>query len=549
MKHVLVAAAIGVLTLLTWVQFPGHTWLQQDSQIYAPILEHIWDPGALRNDILVERPHVAFTLYDEFAVALRAISGLDFRKALALEQLITRALGIWGVYLIAVACGLTAGLALFVASLFSLGATIVGPAVLTFEYEPTPRAFAVPLLFCAIGLVAHGRDLASGVVASLAFLIHPPTVYPFWAVYLCLTLWPGKPGSIRRRFYGWAPLLCAVLLLLAASRYQAAAGETQLFFTRLDTLQEKLQRMRASYNWISLWSPDLIRQQVFMYAVSLMAFLRLRNVSIDLRFFLLGLPLIGILSMPLSYALLERMHWALIPQFQPMRALLFVTAFAVILAGIAGCHAVIERRFVEAYFWFALAYLVPTNARILSVPIWNRAVLVALLAVAAVAAGLRSRWRTTGIAAVAVAAFFVIPDLGKVKNYPTLMTPELAQLSLWARGSTPKDAVFLFPTAGRDLYPGIFRAEAMRAVYVDWKGGGQVNYLKELGEQWWRRWQIAMAPAFIPQDVDRYAQLGIDYLVLGPKDRLKDTEPVFENPKFLVYRLIARPLLAIRQSS
>jgi len=133
MKNALVAAAIGILTLLTWLQFPGHTWLQQDSQIYAPILEHIWDPSALRNDILVERPHVAFTLYDEVAVALRAISGLDFRTILAIEQLITRALGIWGVYLIATACDLPAALALFVAAIFSLGATIPGPAVLTFE--------------------------------------------------------------------------------------------------------------------------------------------------------------------------------------------------------------------------------------------------------------------------------------------------------------------------------------------------------------------------------------------------------------------------------
>ena len=30
--------AIAALALLTFFQFPGHTWLQQDTQIYAPVL-------------------------------------------------------------------------------------------------------------------------------------------------------------------------------------------------------------------------------------------------------------------------------------------------------------------------------------------------------------------------------------------------------------------------------------------------------------------------------------------------------------------------------
>jgi hypothetical protein len=208
-----------------------------------------------------------------------------------------------------------------------------------------------------------------------------------------------------------------------------------------------------------------------------------------------------------------------------------------------------QRRFVEAILWFALAYLIPSQARVLTIPTWNRALVIVLLACAAAAsvwAVSRRRWGRGAIAFTAIAAFFAIPGLGKVKNYPKLANPYLEQLAQWAQSSTPKDAVFLFPDAGRDLYPGMFRAEALRAVYVDWKGGGQVNYLKELGEQWWRRWQLTMAPGFHPQDVDRYAQLGIDYLVLVPKDRLRGPQPVFENARFVVYRLIGRPVLAAR---
>ena len=62
-------AAIVILALLSFFQFPGHTWLQQDSQIYTPILEHLRDPSVLAKDMLVERPHVSFTVYDEVALA------------------------------------------------------------------------------------------------------------------------------------------------------------------------------------------------------------------------------------------------------------------------------------------------------------------------------------------------------------------------------------------------------------------------------------------------------------------------------------------------
>ena len=76
------------------------------------------------------------------------------------QQIVTRALGIWGLLLMGEALSLAFAPALLVAAICSLGALIPGPAVLTFEYEPTPRAFAVPLLVCAIGLSAHRRYLA-----------------------------------------------------------------------------------------------------------------------------------------------------------------------------------------------------------------------------------------------------------------------------------------------------------------------------------------------------------------------------------------------------
>ena len=46
-RRLAIGAAILAITLLNYFQFPGHSWLQSDTQIYLPILEHIWDPDVL----------------------------------------------------------------------------------------------------------------------------------------------------------------------------------------------------------------------------------------------------------------------------------------------------------------------------------------------------------------------------------------------------------------------------------------------------------------------------------------------------------------------
>src|SRR5260370_38518927 len=154
-RRVQVASAICVLPIVTYSQFPGHTYLQADTQIYVPMLEHIWDPSALPSDLIVQEPHVSFTLYDEIAQGLRKLTGLSFRQLLAGQQIFFRALGILGLYLIASSVGLSTAASLLVAAIVSLGATINGPAVLSFEYEPTPRGFAVGLVVLGISLLAR----------------------------------------------------------------------------------------------------------------------------------------------------------------------------------------------------------------------------------------------------------------------------------------------------------------------------------------------------------------------------------------------------------
>src|SRR5579872_7305919 len=295
MRQLWIGAALLGMTLLSFFQFPGHTWLQQDSQIYAPILEHIWNPAVLQKDIVAVHPHVAFTLYDEIAIALRRVTGLDFQHVLEGEQFLFRGLGLWGAYLIATALGLADFPALLVTSIFSLGAFITGPSVLVFEFEPTPRAFAVPLLFLAMGLIARGNFLAAGMAASAAFLMHPPTTAAFWMVYVALAVWPPE----RRKLAAIWTLGAAVAVLLVASRFQSSSGQAQTLFSRIGAHQEELQRLRASYNWVSTWWRHQILHYLVLYAATLVASWRLWAVTPrGLRFFFLGMPAIGMVSIP-----------------------------------------------------------------------------------------------------------------------------------------------------------------------------------------------------------------------------------------------------------
>jgi len=523
MKGAAIAASLA-LALVTYFQFPGHTWLQQDSQIYAPILEHLHDSSVLRNDILAQQPHVTYTIYDEAALFLRALTHSDFHQVLAVEQVAARACGIYGLYLAAAAMGLEMAPALLVAAIVSLGAAIVGPAVLTFEYEPTPRAFAVPLLICAMGLTAQRRLTAAATAAAVAFLFHPPTAVPFLAVFAVVL-------AVRREFRPLAPLAAGVVLLWMAA-HADGGSEAVTFFGRLAPLQEQLQRLRASYVWISTWRLAWILHYLLLSAILTAAFLRLRHkIPGELAICLLGLPLVGLLTMPSSAILLERMRWALLPEFQPMRALLFVVLSAQILTAAAGISAAQHRRPFEALAWFTCAYLPPLQLSIAEPFHANRAALAVVLA-AATAFAVSSAPRFSP--AVALAAFFAIPALGGVVNYPHLATPELSQLSTWARSSTPKDAVFAFPDAGHALHPGIFRSDALRAVYVDWKGGGQVNYLKDFGEQWWFRWQQTMVRGVEDADLPRFQALGIAYVVLQLPHRLP-RRSAFENTRYVAY--------------
>jgi hypothetical protein len=255
------------------------------------------------------------------------------------------------------------------------------------------------------------------------------------------------------------------------------------------------------------------------------------------------LPLLGILSVPASYLLLEQMRWSLIPEVQPARELLFTVAMASLACSIAGIRASLERKKWEALLWFTVVFALPVRVRILdllrvNIPA-NLLQLAFCVALAGMLAAFLSQFRLKHlrpiILAVPVLAIAVGPTIGRVPNYAKTDEEATAEVTDWAEANTWGSSMFLFPDAGRDLYPGMFRAESRRAVWVDWNSGSLGNYSDSFARDWWERWQQTMEGSFSPQRLQQILSLPVDYYVLKRTNQLASVKPVFGNREFVVY--------------
>jgi len=482
------AAVILALTALGYLVFPGHHYLRQDSQIYVPVLEHLWDPAALAADPVAVEQHFSFTWYDELMLLARRATGLGFQWLMTADQLLWRAAGIFGIWLVATALGLSRWMALLVAAAYGAGAWVHGPEVLTIEYEPKPCASAICAVLLATGLIAHRRFVWGAVAASVALLYHLPSTYPFLLVYCA---WLVFPRGRRERIWTLAPIVAGGFVLYLLFRFQAGAAETVSLLSGISPEWERILRARIGYAWVSTWWSSWAWHYLLLWVVAVVAAVRLRKAAPEpLRYYVFGLPLVGMLSLPASYLLLERWELALVARFQPARALLFVVLFAVVLIAVAALRAAHCRRFPEAVAW-----------------------------------------------ALALVLFFAASPLRPTESPGSPESADLDGLTAWARDNTPQDAVFLFADAGRQLHPGVFRARALRAVYVDWKGGGQSALSNRFARQWWGRWTETLGKGYEPGDELYYRAMAIDYYVLEGNHRPLDGQPLYENTTYRVYRV------------
>jgi hypothetical protein len=541
MGSALAFLALAIATAFGYLYFPGHHYLQQDTQIWLPVLAHAHDPSLFRQELIVSGAHIRLTLFDDVTLALVRIFGLSIEAALAAQQLLFRFLALVGIWLIARASGLSHTTSVLAATICGMGAVIIGPAVLTVEYEPVPRGFSFGLTLLALGLLAHQRQLLAGFALGLAFAYHAPAVLPVLLVG-AFTFWRSKKAA-RAAQWKLVPGFVLLAAVLALTALFSEAGPMNPLFARISPAHAELQRTRATYNWITLWGNPTtwLTQYAVLAVLAVLALWRLgKAIPVTIRPYFLALPALGLLSVPLSYLLLEQARLAIIPQIQIMRSLIFTLMVAVILVTLAGIRAATQGRWWEAPIWLIPAFLIPMA------PVWTgKSATVYLLAVGlALAAALailiekqRPRLAIAFTTVVLAACFFAPANIAAVRNYPKLGDADLDQLIAWAGAHTAKDDVFLFRDIGTRNEPGLFRARALRAVYVDWKGGGQVNYYEFYANEWWRRWQRFMKPPFSPADVPLLRAENIRYLVFRKPPPGLDAEPVYQNSGYSVYRL------------
>jgi hypothetical protein len=266
-------------------------------------------------------------------------------------------------------------------------------------------------------------------------------------------------------------------------------------------------------------------------------------LNIPLRWFFICTPAIGIVSVPASYFLLEHLHLMFGAEEQPARALLMTVLFASMACGMAGMAAASARKIGEAWLWFLPVMSLPMKVRVLDLAqihdVSNLRILLVAIALSGALAFLigssYGKTRPWAVLAMPCMAIFAMPWLGGVENYPHIDKRPILEIADWARDNTWGSSMFLFPDAGHALYPGIFRAESRRALWVDWKSGGQANYFESVGVEWLQRWQQGMEGGFSRPRLEALLPLPIDYYVFKRKHSLAPLKPVYQNAEFVVY--------------
>lgn len=537
----LLLLGVVAVTGLEFEVFPGHSYLQADSQTYLPMLERLDAPGYLSRDLVATHPDVAYTIYDEVTLFLHEAGRLRFETALEAQQLFCRAAAVTGVLLLALSMGVGDLFALLLAAFVNLGAVLWAPTLVLMDPEPVPRAFAFALMLLAAGLLAHEKPLLAGFAGGTALIYDPVIVAPFW---FAAAIAFACDARLRRLLRPALTILVIFILLLAnLAQLQPGIVESGALLRTLTAQAAAVQQYRIPEVWVTLWPPGAIWSDLEIYVCGLWATARIwPTLTRTMQWLTLTLPLIGILSIPASYIALDKLRWSIVPQLFPTQALLYTAAFSSLLCGTAGAHAIREGRKGEARLWFLVMFALPVNSRLLDLlrvgnatHLFELGVCVALAAALAYAIPVSgSRWRYAALL-IPLVAVLALAKLSQARAGESINAKPVLQLADWAERSTWGSSMFLFPDAGRDLYPGMFRAASRRAVWVDWSSGALVDGVESVTREWWARWNQSMASPFSPERLGEMLALPVDYYVLKKSNRLVDVRPAFENREFVVY--------------
>jgi hypothetical protein len=484
--------ALLCIALFEFSYFPGHTYLASSSQVYVAGLEHLRTPGYLSRDLAATHPSFTLTVYDELTLFLTSIDTLSLRDTLLLEHLASRIAGIFGLFYLARAIGLHYFPAMLVSAILSAGTFLPGPAIWVFDPEPTPAALALGPLLLAMGLFARSRMMPAGFFAGCALLLDPALASPFWMLLILAFIFDRR---LRPQLRPLAPVLLVFVLLLAnLAQLQPGPPDSQPVFSKLSTRVIQISQFRSPEHWVSLWSTRSVYLYIAVFVLAVAVITRLwDSLNRPTRWITLFLSSIGLSTLPLSALLLDRLHMSAVLAGAPLRLVVFTTLLTWFLLSIAGWYAFRRQSWLESVCWSLPAILL-----------------------------------------------FLLP-VGH--SYRPSTGPPVGLLAGWARANTWGSSMFLFPDAAKASYPGVFRAQSLRPVWVDWQSGAHLDHDPTLAPEWFARWQTSMQDRFSGDRLQELLSLPVDYFVFNrsrtieakTREETRLVQPVFVDAHFAAY--------------
>ena len=482
------------LLIVTWFEFqiyPGHTYLQGETQLLVPMLERLDTPGFLSRDLVAANPTFAYTVYDEITEALHVSTHLSFKQVLVGQQALFRFAAVLGMFLIARALRVSPWSAVLLSASVNAITHLSAPDSYVSSPEATPVSFAFSLVILAGGLMVNRNPLLSGLAGGLALIYNPMTGAAFWLVVLFASIADDSLRSFLRPV--WPSLLIFLLILGNLVQWQAGLGAGQELGSHMSDTLVRLTQFRTPWVWVSHWFARGILTYVFLMTIGLCALTTMwTELSRITKWITLGLVLSGLVWSGLA-ALLCASRLQVAVQMSPATNLSFTVAVSVILCGAASWHQAFKKRWLFSIA--AMTFLVGAvlNAEVLSL-------------------------------------LHAKTDLAHdLEN-----SDAVEQVAVWADQNTWGSSLFQFPDAGEHITPGTFRALSRRALWADWQSGRIADYSEQAGLSWWARWQNLQHP-YSPIRLKTMLPLPIDYYVLKTVHRLAGVKAVYANSEYVVY--------------
>jgi hypothetical protein len=478
------------LLVVTWFEFqvyPGHSYLQGETQLLVPMLERLDTTGFLSRDLVASNPAFAYTIYDEISQFLHAAAGLPFENALLAQQVVFRFAAIAGIFLLARAMHVAPLPSLLLSGSINAITHLAAPETFVTSPEATPVSFALSLVFLAAGLLALRKSLLASLAAGFALLYDPVTAAACWL--MLIAAWLFDPSLRRLLRPAWAVLIVFSLLWANLVQLQAGLGAGEELTARMSAATVQLTRIRTPWVWVSDWGARGLLSYAFLTVAGLWALALIwKHTDHITRWVALGLLASGFVSVLAALAMLgEPLQFS--AAMSPARNLSLTVTVSVLLCGAAAWHYPKTK-----IPWITLLIAAILNSQVLDL--------------------LHGR-------------------LDVVRHHSE--SASVRQLADWAGQNTWGSSLFQFPDAGKENYPSVFRALSKRGLWADWQSGVIIDYSAQAGQEWWVRWQATMSKPYSPKELQEMLPLPIDYYVLKQSNSLANAKPVYSNSDYIVY--------------